>query len=174
MNMNEDIAENKNVDEKITLQEDHNKEYKKIEDLHKKAKHFNLKIKIISKENEKTVKSRKRNEKHKVATYLIADESGCINLVLWDEMIDRVELKKCYEIINSYVTIYRHSMQVSLGKYGELNDIDEEIEPELDNNLSKRYTKTRRKKRRYAKYATSSFDYSRYKKDPYDRYRKKY
>lgn len=174
MNMNQDITDDKKVDENIGLQEDDNIEYKKIDDLHKKAKHFNLKVKIISLKNEKTVKSRKSDKTHKVATYLIADESGCINLVLWDEIIDRIELNKCYEIINSYVTIYRHSMQVSLGKYGDLKEIDEEIEPYLENNLSKRYTKTRRKKRGYAKYATSSFDYSRYKKDPYDRYRKKY
>jgi len=109
-----------------------------VNDLNERSRHINLKVVVVSKGEEKTVISRKDNSEHRVCNFLVGDETGLVNLVLWDDKIDDIEIDSAYELLNAYITIFRNSMQLSLGKYGELKDIEAEITPNQENNISDR------------------------------------
>jgi len=55
-----------------------------------------------------------------VATAVIGDESGKINLTLWNEQIDSVAVNNTIEIENGYVTEFRGTKQLNIGRYGTL------------------------------------------------------
>ncbi|MBD3228536.1 MAG: hypothetical protein GF329_10145 [Candidatus Lokiarchaeota archaeon] len=133
--------------------------YITVSDLNERSRYINLKVKSISRNEEKTVKSRKDGSEHRVCNILVGDDTGVINLVLWDNQIDQVELDKSYEITNSYITLFRDSMQVSLGRYGSIKEIDEEITPNMDNNLSERQAGKRKfyRSKRYSNFGKKSY-----------------
>jgi len=152
-------------------------EFTTVESLQPKQRNINLRVKAILKNEEKTVVSRRDNSEHRVCNVLIGDETACINLVLWDDQIDEVQLEKTYEITNSYITIFNNSMQVSLGKYGNLQEIDADITPNTDNNLSDRFVE---RPRYYQSSSYSGSNYGRgssgysHKRRPYSKSRKRY
>lgn len=133
--------------------------YITISDLNERSRYINLKVKTISKNDEKTVKSRKDGSEHRVCNVLVGDASGVVNLVLWDNQIEQVEIGKTYEITNSYITLFRESMQVSLGRYGSIKEIDEDITPNLENNISEQ---TAGKRKFYRSKRYSNFGKKRY------------
>ena len=57
----------------------------------------------------------------KVANVTIKDESGEIDLVLWNENIDRVKEGDKISIENGYVSEYKGTIQLTLGKFGKMN-----------------------------------------------------
>ena len=56
----------------------------------------------------------------RIATAVIGDESGKINLALWNEQIDSVAVNNTIEIENGYVTEFRGAQQLNIGRYGTL------------------------------------------------------
>jgi replication factor A1 len=64
--------------------------------------------------------SRFKEEAYKVATVLIADETGRIKLTLWNEQINQVKVDDTVKVENGYVTSFRGEIQLNVGKYGKL------------------------------------------------------
>jgi len=56
----------------------------------------------------------------RVATAVLADESGRIKLSLWNEDIDKVSVNSTVQIENGYVTTFRGENQLNVGRYGKL------------------------------------------------------
>ena len=56
----------------------------------------------------------------RVATAVIGDETGEINLALWSEQIDSVTVNNTVEIENGYVTEFHGIKQLNIGRYGTL------------------------------------------------------
>jgi CxxC-x17-CxxC domain-containing protein len=56
----------------------------------------------------------------RVATAVIGDETGRINLALWNEQIDSVAVDNTIEIENGYVTEFHGTKQLNIGRYGTL------------------------------------------------------
>jgi len=56
----------------------------------------------------------------RIATAVIGDETGKINLALWNEQIDSVAVNNTIEIENGYVTEFRGTKQLNIGRYGTL------------------------------------------------------
>lgn len=56
----------------------------------------------------------------KVATAVIEDESGRINLTLWEDQIKKVEQGKKVKIAGAYVTEWNDQLQLNMGKSGTL------------------------------------------------------
>ncbi len=56
----------------------------------------------------------------RVATATISDDSGQIEMSLWDDQIDRVSVGDEIEIENGYVTEFRGKAQLNVGRYGTL------------------------------------------------------
>lgn len=109
----------------------------KISELRPFQKKVELTIKVLEKNEIREVTSRLDNSTHKVTEALVGDDSGTILLTLWDDMIDKVELEKTYKVANAYTSLFKNSLRLNIGRYGELSDSEEEVaEVNKDNNIS--------------------------------------
>lgn len=114
-------------------------EFVKVKDLKTYTRRANLRVKVVSKGEPKGVVSRRYGTSHEVAEALVGDETGCILLNLWDEDIGTFEVGDVIQIRNGYVRLFRGSMRLNIGKYGEAEKLEEEIaEVNTENNLSAR------------------------------------
>jgi len=64
---------------------------------------------------------------HKVATAVIADETGAIKLTLWNDQIGLVNVNDLVKVENGYVTSFRGELQLNVGRYGKLL-VNEDVE----------------------------------------------
>ncbi|MFH1544830.1 MAG: hypothetical protein ABIE23_01925, partial [archaeon] len=61
-------------------------------------------------------------------------------------MIEKVEVEKSYKINNGYTSLFKNSLRMNIGRYGELTDSEEEIsEVNKDNNVSEKEFEQRRR-----------------------------
>jgi GNAT superfamily N-acetyltransferase len=74
----------------------------------------------------RSVLSRKTGEPLKIMDALLADETGSISLVLWNDQIRQIENAKRIRIENGYVKIFRESLQLSVGKWGMIISLNHE------------------------------------------------
>ena len=91
-----------------------------IRDLRNGMRHVNLKAKILEVAEPKRVFTRYGN-RASVAKALIADETGTINLCLWNGQIASVSAGDTIQIENAGVFSFRGERQMSLEKTGTLN-----------------------------------------------------
>lgn len=100
---------------------------------------MNIVAKIVSKSEPRTVGSQYDQSQHQLSESLIADETGAIQLVLWDENISKVEEGNTVKISNAFVKVFRGKMQLNLGRYGKIEILDEELpNVNVDNNMSEK------------------------------------
>jgi replication factor A1 len=83
-------------------------------------KKISIEAKVAEKSEPREVTSRFKDETYKVATAIIADETGTIKLTLWNEQIDQVKVDDVIQVDNGYVTDFRGEIQLNIGKYGKL------------------------------------------------------
>lgn len=76
--------------------------------------------KVTDKSETREVTSRFKNETYKVASAVIADETGTVKLTLWNEQIDQVNVGNTVKIENGYVSSFRGEIQLNIGKFGKL------------------------------------------------------
>ena len=93
----------------------------KIKELQDGMKRVSIEGKVIEKNETREVHSRFKDETYKVATAVIADETGSIKLTLWNEQIDQVNVDDVVKVENGYITSFKGEMQLNVGKYGTLN-----------------------------------------------------
>ena len=113
-------------------------DYKVVSDLRPGLRGINLKVKAGPKNEIREVVSKKTGDTLRVTEVLIGDETGSILLTLWNDDIDKAETDHNYEITNSYTTVFKGSLRLNLGKYGSIEESDEESPTEIneENNLS--------------------------------------
>jgi replication factor A1 len=92
----------------------------KISELRPGMKKVDLKGKIIELSEPREVMTRFGGIS-RVATAVLADDSGRIKLSLWNEDIDKVSVNDEIAIENGYVTSFRGEVQLNVGKYGKLS-----------------------------------------------------
>ena len=116
---------------------------------------FDRKLKVtfvvVEKGEARTITSRKTNEEHRLADIKIGDPTGTIILTLWDETIDQVSEGSTYVVKNGYVNVFQEHMRLALGKWGSLEDTDEEItldSVDMDNDRSEEVHEDTRRRRR--------------------------
>jgi len=61
----------------------------------------------------------------RVADYTLTDDTGSIKLSLWDEQIDRVRKGSKIKIVNGYTTSFRGEVRLNVGRYGQLQVVEE-------------------------------------------------
>ncbi len=111
----------------------------KISELRPFQKRVELNVKVLEKKEVREVTSKLDNSSHKVTEAVVGDETGTIMLTLWDDMIDKVELEKSYKITNGYTSLFKNSLRLNIGRYGELSDSEEEVsEVNTENNVSEK------------------------------------
>ena len=107
---------------------------------------MNTTVKVVSKGEVRSVSGRDYNIR-RVADALVGDETGCLYMTLWEDKIDEVDEGKALRINNGYINLFRGNMRLNIGKYGNLEVLDESpiAEVNTENNLSdKRYEQERR------------------------------
>ncbi len=119
-----------------------------IAELSPRSRSVNVKVHVIEKGEENEVVSRKDGSTYRVAEALVGDSSGCVLMSLWNEDIALVEEGGNYQILNGYVSIFKNSMRLNLGRNGQLEKIDEEIEANQEVNMSEKEFENRFRPRR--------------------------
>ena len=102
-------------------------EFSVVSDLRPKLKQVNLKFKVVSKSDVREVSSRLDGSSHRVAEAVIGDETGVIKMTLWDDQIDLIDEGNTYVLKNGYVGFFKNTLRLNVGKYGSIEDSDEEI-----------------------------------------------
>ena len=128
------------------------KEPIKVEGLTPNSREVNLIVKVVSINQPRNVTSRRDQTMHKVADALVGDETGCLYLTLWDDKIDEITEGKTIRIENGYINLFRGSMRLNIGRYGNLISLEESpiSEVKTENNLSdKQYEQWGYRRRRY-------------------------
>jgi replication factor A1 len=92
----------------------------RIADLTVGMKSVSVKAKIVEISEPREVFSRFTNRLNRVATAVIEDESGRVNLSLWNEQIDKVKVNDIIQVNNGYVTEFRGIKHLNIGRYGTL------------------------------------------------------
>ena len=110
----------------------------KIGDLKSFSRKVYTVAKVISKGESREVTSRNDNSTHEVCEVLIADDTGSVYLTLWDDNIHEINEDMIIKLDNAYVNVFRGSMGLNLGKYGNYSILDEAPfdEVDLENNVS--------------------------------------
>jgi ssDNA-binding replication factor A large subunit len=100
-----------------------------IRDVRSGMNHINLKAKILAVAEPRRVVTRYGNYAD-VSKALIADETGTINLCLWNEQIDSVSVGDTVQIGNARASMFRGERQLTIGIRGALN-IAEVLESQM-------------------------------------------
>ena len=118
----------------------------KVSQLRPNMGKIDVKVKVVSVEDEREVVSKKDGKTHKLVEALVGDETGSIVLSLWNENTEYAKEGNVLQITNGYTTVVRGSLRLSVGKYGGVEVVEEKIdEVNTDNNLSERsYPQPRR------------------------------
>lgn len=125
----------------------------KVADLSPRSKHVNLRVKVVEKGEVKEIATMGGSKK--LREILVGDETGTILMTLWGDQGEGIEEGDILNIENGYITLYRGSMRLSVGRYGNLNILVDEEFPEVntENNMSdKQYEMPKRRRsfrRRY-------------------------
>ena len=92
----------------------------KIQDLRNGMKNVSVQAKVTEKSDAREVMSRFKDETYKVATAIIADDTGSIKLTLWNEQINQVNINDTVKVENGYVSSFRGEIQLNIGRQGKL------------------------------------------------------
>jgi len=109
----------------------------KVESLDPESRQVNVEVKVVSKGQARETVSRRDGSTHRVVDALVGDETGSVYLTLWDDNIDKVNENDTITVKNGYVSLFRGSMRLNIGRYGSLETGAPPIENvNADNNLS--------------------------------------
>jgi len=114
-------------------------EYVKVNALRPGSRNVNTVVKVVNVGTPRTVSSRMDQTEHQVAEALVGDETGSLLLTLWDDQIDQLSVGDVFEIKNGFISIFRGSLRLNLGRYGTAEKVEMELEEvNTENNLSER------------------------------------
>ncbi|MFQ5711105.1 MAG: OB-fold nucleic acid binding domain-containing protein [Candidatus Geothermarchaeales archaeon] len=95
-----------------------------IKELRNGMSRVSVEAKVDSISPVREVISRYSGRKVRVATAVISDESGTVNLTLWEDQIDKVSVGDAIKIENGYVNTFRGDLQLNVGRYGTLSVVE--------------------------------------------------
>ncbi|MEM2588820.1 MAG: hypothetical protein QXK93_00165 [Candidatus Bathyarchaeia archaeon] len=144
------LANNMGVDSVLAIESFHGNRKPidvKIGELTPTSRAVNVRAKVVSKSEVRSIASGKNGASHTVCDALIGDETGCIYLTLWDDNITKVKEGETISIGNGYVTLFKGSMRLNIGRYGTLETAKEALTCEVNtqNNLSSKVYEQQRR-----------------------------
>lgn len=111
---------------------------------------FNVVFKVVSKGEEREVSNRNDpDETHRISDIVVADKTASIIISAWDKDIDLLEEGKSFSLKNGFVNVFRDSMRLARGKFGNLEESEEAIEPNTEINRSEEVHERRQRRRNY-------------------------
>ncbi|UCE91948.1 MAG: DNA-binding protein [Methanobacteriota archaeon] len=94
-------------------------------DLKDRSKVDEIVLTVIEKGEPRDFQSKWSGASGRVCDAVGQDEEGeSVNLTLWNEDIDRVEVNSKVKITNGWASSYKNQLQVSTGKYGKLEIVE--------------------------------------------------
>lgn len=99
----------------------------KVESLRPYQKKVNLTVKVLDKNEPREVTSKLDDSKHTVTEALVGDDTATVLLTLWDDDIEKIEVGKTYDVINGFTSLFKNSLRLNIGRYGEYKESSEEI-----------------------------------------------
>jgi len=119
----------------------------KVGELTPTSRAVNVKAIVVSKSETRSIASGRDGAPHVVCDALIGDETGCIYLTLWDDNIEKVKEGETISIGNGYVSLFRGSMRLNIGRYGTLERAKEPLTCQVNtqNNLSSKVYEQQRR-----------------------------
>jgi ssDNA-binding replication factor A large subunit len=100
----------------------------KIEDLKPKMSDLTITFKVIGKGESRDVSSRYSGEIHTVADATVGDETGTVQVPLWDKSIEEMKTGKTYRLENGYTGLFKGNLQLKIGRHSTLIESEDEIE----------------------------------------------
>lgn len=117
----------------------------KVGTLDQESRQVNVTVKVVSKSEPRETVSRRDGTTHRVVDALVGDDTGSIYLTLWDDMADKVKDGDTISVKNGYISVFRGSMRLNIGRYGSLETATEAVETvNTENNLSNKQVEERR------------------------------
>jgi len=110
-----------------------------VAELKPQMKNVTVSFKVMEVGEAREVSSRRDGTTHRVADAVVADSTGTITVPLWDESIDNLTTGNSYLLKNGYTGLFKGSLRLNIGKYGEVSDAEsaiEEINSENDMSLA--------------------------------------
>jgi replication factor A1 len=152
-----------------TVPDEQEEEMKKVEEFKVGSRGLNAIVKVDSISEVREVVSRRDGNTHRVADALVGDETACLYLSMWDNSIDEISEGDTLKIQNAYISLFKGSMRLNLGRYGSFEVLSESpiSEVNTENNLS---DKTYEQERRYPRFRPS---YGRGYRDRQSGYRRR-
>jgi GNAT superfamily N-acetyltransferase len=92
----------------------------KITDLREGMKEVELEAEVLEKLEPRQVRSNKTGETLNVVNAVIADETGTITLVLWNEQIGQANIGDKIRIESAHVTVFRGEKQLNLNRFSPI------------------------------------------------------
>lgn len=118
----------------------------KIESLDPESRQVNVTVKIVSKGEARETVSRRDGSTHRVVDALVGDETGSVYLTLWDDNIEKINEGDTINIKNAYVSLFKGSMRLNIGRYGSFEPSDQGLDNvNTENNVSNKQFEERRR-----------------------------
>jgi replication factor A1 len=109
----------------------------KVDSLNPQSRQLNLTVKVVKKGEPRETVSRSDGSSHKVVDALVGDETGAIYMTLWDDNIEKVKDGYIIDVKNGYVSLFKGSMRLNIGRFGSFEASQAAIAEVNDkNNLS--------------------------------------
>ncbi|MEA2071823.1 MAG: OB-fold nucleic acid binding domain-containing protein [Asgard group archaeon] len=89
---------------------------------------INIRVRVIAKGQPRTVKTKYGHSR--VCDVKVADETGTVNLSLWGSKISEVSYGDLLEIKEGYNNVWQGRPQLSLGRNGTMEKIEDEDFPD--------------------------------------------
>jgi len=102
-----------------------------VRDLEDKAGGISIRLRVISKEQPRIVKT-KDGKEHTVVDVQVGDRTGTVYLSLWDERITEVEIDDIIDVENGYVSRFKGRLRLNIGKFGKLEKTEDPGFPSLE------------------------------------------
>ncbi len=99
-----------------------------VAELKPRMKNVTISFKVVTIGEEREVTSRNDGATHRVADATVGDSTGCVQVPLWDASIDEINAGTTYQLKNGYTGLFRGSLRLNIGKFGELSEAEEAIE----------------------------------------------
>ncbi len=133
-------------------------EFIKVGDVNPKSKGVNLVFKVVEMDDVRNVRSKKDRTPHAVTEALVGDDTGVVYLTIWDDMLEKIKAGGIYELTNGYVTLFRGSIRLNIGKYGGLTELEgAELEVKKERNISEDKHQDPRRRNPGEMYGAGSF-----------------
>jgi len=98
-----------------------------IAELEPGMKSVNITFKVVKTRDERSVKSPKDGEMHRITDSIVGDSTGIIRMPIWNDNIDQISKGGTYTLTNGYAVLFNGSLRLHIGKSGSIASADESI-----------------------------------------------